>query len=548
MTSAAPIVFDAVSLEVAWGRIQAVIDEAEATLIRASFSPLIREAYDFGVLLLDGAGGSVAQSQRSMPSFVGTLPRTLRAGLERFPPSTWEPGDVFATNDPWLGTGHLPDITTVRPIFRNGQRVAYAGCIAHWADIGGAIWSADTTEVFEEGLRLPPCKLVSGGRLNDDIVSIILGNVRLPEQVLGDLYAQLAAMEVTERRILELLDDLGLDDPAPLFETIQDRTETAMRDAIGALPPGAYRHEIELDGIDEPLLLRATLRIEGDGIEIDWTGTSMQVGRGINETYNHAYAMTVYPIKCALSPTMPNNEGAYRPIRMTAPEGSLVNARFPAPVASRQMIGHTVSAVVMGALAQVIPDRVLADPGSPAPRVVFTGIGRDGRKYGAALTLSGGMGAGAQGDGLSAAPFPSNAGGTSAEIIEAAAPLLVRRRALRADSGGAGRHRGGLGVDLEIQLVADRPCTVSMMTDRVRHPPLGLCGGDAGAPNVVATAGGGAIDAKARTELPPGETLVVRTAGGGGCGPAAQRPPALRERDLAYGYVTGGASPERGPA
>jgi N-methylhydantoinase B len=531
--------FDPVALEIAWGRFQAVIDEAEAALIRTSFSPLVREAYDFGVLLLDAAGGSVAQSQRSMPSFVGTLPRTLRAGLERFPASTWRPGDVFATNDPWLGTGHLPDVTMVRPILHGGRPIAFAGCIAHWADIGGAIWSADTTEVYEEGLRLPPCKLVDAGQLNEDIVSIVLGNVRLPEQVLGDLHAQLLTMEVTERRLLEVVADLGVSDPAPLFAALQERTEAAMRAGIRALPDGTFTHEIEIDGVREPLVLRAALTVDGDQITVDWTGTSPQVDRAINETYNHAYAMTVYPIKCALSPDVPNNEGAYRPIAMRAPEGCLVNARYPAPVASRQLIGHYLSAVVFGALAQVVPDRVLADSGSPTFRLVFTGIGADGRKYGAGLTLSGGMGAQAARDGLSAAPFPSNSGTTSIEMIEAATPLLVRRRDLLPDSGGAGRFRGGLGCGLDFELLAQHPCTVSVMTDRVHHPPQGRLGGMPGAANAVSKADGTPVDPKARSELRPGEILRVRTAGGGGFGPPSERDPALLALDLEYGYVTG---------
>jgi N-methylhydantoinase B len=534
-------VLDPVGLEIAWRRIEAVIDEAEATLIRASFSPLIREAFDFGVLLLDGKAGSVAQSQRSMPSFVGTLPRTLSAGLERFPAESWRPGDVFATNDPWLGTGHLPDITAVRPIFKNGKPVAYAGCIAHWADIGGAIWSADSREVFEEGLRIPPTKLVAAGTLNEDVAAFIAANVRLPEQVLGDLHAQLASLEVTERRLLELLDDLGLDDPAPLFAAVQQRTETAMRAAIDALPDGTYVHEIEIDGVHEPLVLRAALSVAGDEISVDWEGTSPQVDRAINETWNHAYAMTVYPMKCALSPEMPNNDGAYRPIRMSAPKGCLVNAQPPAAVASRQMIGHYIAAVVFGALAKVVPERVLADSGSPAPRVVFTGTDQ-GERYVAALTLSGGVGAQATRDGLSAAPFPSNSGGTSAEIVEAGTPLVMRRRELRADSGGRGRHRGGLGVSIEIQLLADAPCTVSMMTDRVDHPPLGLNGGGNGAPNVVRKSDGGAVHPKARTQLMPGETIEMHTAGGAGYGPANERDPALVQRDLELGYVSGDAT------
>jgi len=268
----------------------------------------------------------------------------------------------------------------------------------------------------------------------------------------------------------------GLDDPAPLFAAIQERTEIAMRAAIAELPDGEYVHEIEIDGITSPLLLRASLTIAGDEIAIDWSGTSPQVDRGFNETFNHAYAMSVYPIKCALSADMPNNEGAYRPITMTAPEGCLVNAQYPAAVASRQMIGHYVSAVIFGALAQIVPERVLSDSGSPCPRIVFTGMGADGRKYGAAMTLSGGMGAQSSRDGLSAAPFPSNAGGTSVEIIEARTPLVFRRRALVADSGGPGKYRGGLGVALDIELIADRSCILSMMTDRIDHPPLGRAG------------------------------------------------------------------------
>ena len=332
---------DPVGLEIAWRRIEAVIDEAEATLIRASFSPLIREAFDFGVLLLDAGGGSVAQSQRSMPSFVGTLPRTLRAGLERFPPESWRPGDVFATNDPWLGSGHLPDITAFRPIFRAGRPIAYAGTIAHWADIGGAIWSADSREIYEEGLRIPPTRLVAQGTLNADVAAIITANVRLPEQVLGDLHAQLAAMEVTERRLHELLDDLGLEDPAPLFTAIQSRTEVAMRSAIAELPDGLYEHEIEIDGVHEPLVMRAALTVDRDEMTVDWEGTSPQVDRAINETWNHAYAMTVYPVKCVLSAEVPNNDGAYRPIAMKAPAGVSGQCRSrPAAVASRQMIGH----------------------------------------------------------------------------------------------------------------------------------------------------------------------------------------------------------------
>jgi N-methylhydantoinase B len=531
---------DPVTLEIVWGRLQAVIDEAEVTLMKTAFSPIIREAFDFGVVLLDRDGGSVSQSQRSMPSFVGTLPRTLQAALERFPADTWQPGDVLGTNDPWLGTGHLPDMTMVRPVFRAGQIVAYIGCIGHWADIGGAIWSADSRELFEEGLRIPLSKIRDRGKVNEDLLSIILANVRLPEQVRGDIYAQLATVDVGAQRLTELLDEMSMDDPGPIFNEIETRSESAMRAAIRGIPNGTWKHEMELDGVDGPLILRTALIVDDDSIVVDWTGSSPQTTWAINDSFNHAYAMTVYPIKCALLPDVPNNQGSYRPIEMIAPEGTIINCRFPAAVASRQIIGHSISATVFGALSQVLPDRVLADSGSPCPRFVISGIYPDGRKWGSSFLLSGGMGAKNDRDGLSAAPWPSNAGTTSAEIVESSTELLFRRRALVADSGGDGTFRGGLGVATEIELRSAAPAILSMMTDRITHPPLGRNGGGAATPNVLERSTGGIVPPKGRTELKPGEVLIMRTPGGGGFGPPEKRDPELRRRDVEFGYVSSG--------
>jgi len=530
---------DPVSLEIVWGRLQAVIDEAEVTLMRTAFSPIIREAFDFGVVLLDSQGGSVSQSQRSMPSFVGTLPRTMQAALERFPASTWQSGDVLGTNDPWLGTGHLPDMTMVRPVFRSGRIVAYIGCIGHWADIGGAIWSADSRELFEEGLRIPLSKIRDRGKVDEHLLEVILANVRLPEQVRGDIYAQLATLDVGAQRLTDLLDEMSLDDPAPIFNEIEMRSESAMREAIRQVPNGIYKHEMELDGVDGPLILRAAVTVEDESIVVDWTGSSPQTQWAINDSFNHAYAMTVYPIKCALLPEVPNNQGSYRPITMIAPEGTIINCRFPAAVASRQIIGHSISATVFGALAQVLPDKVLADSGSPCPRFVISGIHADGRKWGSSFLLSGGMGARNNRDGLSAAPWPSNAGTTSAEIVESTTELLFRRRALVPDSGGDGKFRGGLGVATEIELRSASPAVLSMMTDRVTHPPLGRHGGGPASPNVLARSGGGTVPPKGRTELKPGEILVMRTPGGGGFGPPEDRDPEQRRRDVEFGYVSG---------
>jgi N-methylhydantoinase B len=530
---------DPVTLEILWGRLQAVIDEAEVTLMRTAFSPIIREAFDFGVVLLDSHGGSVSQSQRSMPSFVGTLPRTLRAALQRFPADTWHPGDVLGTNDPWLGTGHLPDMTMVCPVFRGSRIAAYIGCIGHWADIGGAIWSADSRELFEEGLRIPLSKIRDKGNVDENLLSIILSNVRLPEQVRGDIYAQLATLDVGAQRLNDLLDEMSLHDPTPIFNEIQLRSERTMRAAIRAMPNGTWTHETELDGVDAPLTLRVAVTVDDKSMIVDWTGSSPQTSWAINDSFNHAYAMSVYPIKCALCPEIPNNEGFYRPIAMIAPEGTIVNCRFPAAVASRQIIGHSISATVFGALAQVLPDRVLADSGSPCPRFVISGMYPDGRKWGSSFLLSGGMGAKSDHDGLSAAPWPSNAGTTSAEIVESSTELLFRCRALIPDSGGVGRYRGGLGVATEIELCSERPAMLSMMTDRITHPPLGRHGGGPGTSNVLTRSTGGAVPPKGRTELQPGELLIMHTPGGGGFGPPTERDPELRRRDVEFGYVTG---------
>ena len=324
---------------------------------------------------------------------------------------------------------------------------------------------------------------------------------------------------------------------SPLFDMMRQRSESVMRTAIAALPDGRYVHEMEIDGIDAPLMLRAALEIAGDAIHVDWTGSAAQVERGINESYNHAYAMTVYPIKCVLCPDIPNNEGAYLPVSMTAPEGTIINCRRPAAVGSRQILGHCIANVVLAALGKVLPERVLADCGSPSPRIVFSGALANGRRYNAALLLAGGMGGQSWRDGLSAAPFPSNPGTTSVEVIESATPLLFRSRALRPDSGGAGTYRGGLGATTEVELRADRAGLVSVMTDRIHHPPLGFCGGEPGAPNEILL-DGVAVDPKARTPLPPGSVLSVHTAGGGGYGPKEQRDARAKSRDEEFGYVS----------
>ncbi|MBT6273066.1 MAG: hydantoinase B/oxoprolinase family protein, partial [Chromatiales bacterium] len=328
-------------------------------------------------------------------SFNGILPRTLRHFLKRFPLQTWKPGDCVITNDPWLATGHLPDITMVMPIFHSDKLVAFSGSIAHSPDIGGSLWSADCGELFEEGIRIHPVKWLREGEPNEDVRDLLLGNVRVPGQVLGDLDAQITANRVAGRRLGEFLDDAGMVDLRKLSSTLLSRAEKAMRTAISDVPDGTYRSSIDADGFDdEETHIECAVTVEGERLHIDYEGTSPQIGRGLNCVMNYTHAYSAYPVKCALDPQTPRNEGSYFPITVDAPEGSILNPTFPAPCNARQLTGHLLAGAIYKALAQVIPDKVIAEcGGAPTMRAVFSGHTRDGTRFSQILFASGGMGA-----------------------------------------------------------------------------------------------------------------------------------------------------------
>ncbi|MBV8704864.1 MAG: hydantoinase B/oxoprolinase family protein, partial [Acetobacteraceae bacterium] len=330
--------FDPVELELLWRRLIALVDEAAAALVRTSFSTLVRESHDFSCVITDARGQSLVQATESIPSFIGTLPETVKHFLRLFPPERLAPGDVLITNDLWLGTGHLPDITVAKPIFRGGRLVAFSASTAHAPDIGGKIRSPEPREVFEEGLQIPPMKLMRGGQVDETFIEILRKNVRTPDQTLGDLWAQVVALDLMEDRLLAQMELAGLEDLSDLAAEIQGRCETAMRAAIAALPDGTYRSEIQTDGLmDQPISIRMALRVAGDTISIDYDGTNPQVDRAINCAFCYTYAMTMYGVKVCTSPALPNNEGAWRPIMVRAPAGCIVNPQFPAAGGSRML-------------------------------------------------------------------------------------------------------------------------------------------------------------------------------------------------------------------
>lgn len=540
-----PRSFDAVELELLWRRLISLVDEAAAALVRTSFSTLVRESYDFSCIVTDAQGQSLVQATESIPSFIGTLPETVKHFLRFFPAEALQPGDVLITNDLWLGTGHLPDITVAKPIFRDGRLVAFSASTAHAPDIGGKIRSPEPREVFEEGLQIPPMKLMRGGQTDETLIALIRKNVRTPEQTMGDLWAQVVALDLMEERLKVLMDQAGLDDLSDLAQEVQLRCEAAMRAAIAALPDGTYRSELQTDGLmDKPVTIRMALTIAGDRIHVDYTGTDPQVDRAINCALCYTYAMTMYGVKVCTTPTLPNNEGAWRPISVTAPEGCIVNPVFPASGGSRMLIGHYLPMLVFGCLGQVVPERVMAACGSPMWGMNQSGVNAAGKPYANMFFFNGGMGGNVRGDGISCLSWPSNVSSTAVEISEHIAPIRIHHKRLRPDSGGPGRHRGGLGQEILIESRSETPIAVSFLAERTIFPAFGIEGGQAGAPGVLRI-NGEKVDPKRQYVLQRGETVLLATPGGGGHGDPAERDPHALAADLASGHVTDPAAYRR---
>lgn len=530
--------FDAIELELLWRRLISLVDEAAAAMVRTSFSTLVRESYDFSCVVTDASGQSLVQASESIPSFIGTLPETVKHFLRHFPEDQLSPGDVLITNDIWLGTGHLPDVTLAKPIFRNGKLIAFSATTAHVPDIGGKIRGPEPREVFEEGLQIPPMKMMAAGRTDETLVALIRKNVRTPDQTMGDLYAQIVALDLMEDRLLVLMENYGLPDLTDLAREIQGRCEAAMRAAIRELPDGTYRSELKTDGImDRPITIKMALTVKGDEILIDFAGTDAQVDRAINCAMCYTNAMCMYGVKVCTNSNLPNNEGAWRPITLTAPPGCIVNPQFPAPGGSRMLIGHYIPMLVFGCLGQIVPERVMAACGSPMWGMNQSGVREGGKPYANMFFYNGGMGGNTQRDGVTCLSWPSNVSSTSIEISEHIAPLRFHHKKLRPDSGGAGRHRGGLGQEILIESRSETPIAVSFLAERTIFAAFGIEGGRDGAPGELRI-NGERTDPKRQYVLNKGDTVSLGTPGGGGHGDPKLRSAAALAADVAAGYVT----------
>lgn len=505
--------FDAIELEILWKRLISVVDEASAAFVRTCFSTLVRDGNDFAIVLTDAQGRSLAQSTMSLPGFIGCLPATVRHFLDRFPPETMRPGDVFITNDPWKGSGHVHDVTTATPIFHRGKLVAFAAVVSHLPDIGGKLRSNSSREIYEEGLQIPLMRLLDAGKPNDILIEMITQNIRVPEQGMGDVWAQVSGCRTMGERLQGLLDTVDLD---ALGAEVRARSEKAMRDAIRAIPDGVYRSSVQHDGFDKPIVIQCELTVKGDEISIDYAGTSPQLPHALNVVPIYTFAYTVYGLKALLCPDIPNNEGSFLPISTRAPLGSLLNPTYPAASGGRSAIGHLLPAAVFKALADVLPEKVWA-PGSPNSSMTMSGEYR-GKRFAVVNFLNAGQGANARRDGFSALSFPANLGNTPVEMMENLAPIRVLRREIRRDSGGVGRHHGGGGISFEFEILPDASDVMaSFLMTQLKSPTSGFAGGGSGKPGRLVI-NGTQVDPTEPRVLRAGDHVLMETAGGGGYG------------------------------
>jgi len=538
----------AIQRQVMWNRLIAVVEEQAQTMIRTAFSTTVREAGDLSAGLFDLKGRMLVQAVTGTPGHVNSMMESVGHFLAKFPVATMREGDHYITNDPWLGTGHLHDLTVVSPAFRRGRIVGLFANTAHVIDIGGLGMGPEARSVFEEGIYIPIVRCFEAGRANETFFDFIRAGSRLPIELEGDIYSLCACNDAGARQLVRLMDEFALESLDPLAEFIFDNSLRATLAEIARLPKGAWHAEIRSDGYEAPVTLRATLTIGEETIEVDFAGTSGLSSRGINVPAAYCRAYASFGIKVVVAPEIPNNWASLAPFRMTIPEGSILNAPRPYPVSVRHVIGQLLPDLMMGCLHQAVPDRVAAEGSSCLWNPPLRGGGAvSGQATGARRVLpdfevitfnSGGTGARPGRDGLDGTAFPSGVRTMPVEATENVAPIIVWRKELRPDSGGPGRTRGGFGQVMEIGGQDDLEFACNAIFDRIANPPKGRDGGLSGAAGRVELKSGVPLRAKGFQVIPDGERLVLHLPGGGGMGDPAERDPAAVARDVQDGLVS----------
>ena len=495
--------FDPVSLEIMWSRLVNITEEMWTTTLRTAVSTIIASANDFGCEVLDSQGRSVAHAYRSMPVFNMTMPNVTKEILKKYPVSSMQPGDVFLTNDPWMCAGHLPDIAVVTPVFYQGKVVAFAGNIANTSDIGGSLDAKNVRDSYEEGIFFPICKLYHQGEPNELVFDMFRWNVRAPDMVLTDLEAQVAANASGCERVVAFLEEYALSDLEDLSAAIRGRSQEAMRAAIAEMADGEYTNEVFTDGMGAPLKIAVKLKVEGDAISVDYAGSSPQIDHGgINCTMIYSLGHTLYTLACLLTPEVPVNQGCFEPIRVTAPEGSIINCTFPASVGSRVNTGWYIHGAIFQALSAVLPDRIQAGNGLMSILQTY-GVEADGRVFNTHFFCGGGRGATSGGDGTGHNMFPSSASNVPIEVFELNSPVLINAKEFVQNSAGPGKFRGSSGERVSMSRLAGHPhpLHIYLHPHRLSFAAEGAFGGKPGTKTVVALNGETVSDADSPMEL-----------------------------------------------
>ena len=529
-----------IRMQVMWNRLISVVEEQAMTLLRTAFSTSVREAGDLSAGVFDDQGRMLAQAVTGTPGHVNTMAEAVGHFIAAIARDEMYPGDTYVTNDPWHGTGHLHDVTMVSPSFLGDTLVGFFACTAHVVDVGGRGFGADGRSVYEEGIQIPIMKFAERGEVNRDLLRILRANVRQPNQLIGDFYSLAACNDVGHRRLVEMMGETGMSSLDELGEFIFSRTHEAMLARLRTLPRGSYRNELITDGYDKPIKLVATVHVDDDGVRVDFTGTDPVSPWGINVPISYAKAYASYAIKCVTAPDVPNNAASLALVTVTSPD-NILNAVRPAPVSLRHVIGHLVPDLILGALDQALPGRILAE-GAGALwnfHMSFRPVeGQPGRHAEVLMFNSGGMGARPGLDGLSATAFPSGVQTMPVEATEHTGPIIIWRKELRPDSGGDGEFRGGLGQVIEIEAEPGHQFEFLAMLDRIGNPPKGRNGGGDGAAGGIRLADGTQLRGKGWQHIAAGQRIVLELPGGGGFGEPARRPAQAQQRDRVRGYVT----------
>ena len=538
-----------VSYQVMWNRLISVVEEQAQALVRTAFSTSVREAGDLSAGVYDVGGRMLAQAVTGTPGHVNAMADAVPHFIRRIGRDNIRNGDVYITNDPWEGTGHLHDITVVTPSFHKNALVGFFACTAHIVDIGGRGFGADAASVYEEGLYIPIMKLVDQGKVDATLIRIIRGNVREPDQLVGDVYALATCNEIGHRRLIDMMVEFDLPDLTGIADFILENSRRATLECIAALPRAKASGEMTIDGYDQPITLKVQLDIRADRILCGFDGTSLPDKKGINVPLVYTKAYACYALKCAIAPDIPNNAASLAPFEISAPENTIVNALHPAPVALRHVIGHMIPDTVFAALDKILPNTVPAEGAgclcnfqvSLRPR--SDQAAPEGGIRAEVLTFnSGGSGARPTLDGMNATAFPSGVMTMPIEATEHTGPVIIWRKELRADSGGAGKYRGGLGQYMEVGAAEGYEFDFQAMFDRVDHPARGRMGGQDGAPTRIARSDGSAMKGKGKQFVPHGQRVMLAFPGGAGYGDPVGRNRADVRRDLALGYISAGVA------